>query len=116
MLQSEAPSGCCCDELCELLRDCCADKDDCCGTSTNEPRRGQVVLARTETAAFSTERVTPRGINVARGVNTRTGVGLLTPQQDGVKRQLRNPDGASSRAAWVPAAAPSPAEGDAPEQ
>ena len=116
LLQSEAPSGCCCDELCELMNDCCADKADCCGTSTYEPRRGQPVLGRTETAAFSTERVTPRGINVARGVNTRTGVGLLTPQQDGVKRQLRNPDGASSRAAWVPAAAPSPAEGDAPEQ
>ena len=117
LLQSEAPSGCCCDELCELMDDCCADKADCCGTSTYEPRRGQPVLGRTETAAFSTERVTPQGINVARGVNTRTGVGLLMPQHDGTPRKVSfNPDGASSRAAWAPVVAPAPAEGDVPEQ
>ena len=117
MLQSEGPSGCCCDELCELMADCCADKADCCGTSTNEPRRGQFVLGKTEiAAAASTERVTPRGINVARGINTRTGVGLLMPQHDGVQRQVRHPDGSSSRAAYVPVAAPAPAEGDALEQ
>ena len=117
VLQSDAPSGCCCDELCELMGDCCADKADCCGTSTNEPRRGQLVISRVETAAFSTERVTPRGINVARGVNTRTGVGLLVPQHDGAPRRVSSdPGGASRAAAWAPVAAPAPSEGDAAEQ
>ena len=98
------------------MGDCCSDKRDCCGTSTSEPRRGQLVVDRTETAAFSTERVTPRGINVARGLNTRTGVGLLTPQQDAVSRDLGIGPGGTTRAAWAPAPAESPSAGDAPEE
>lgn len=113
------PSGCCCDALCDLLGDCCADKVDCCGSGTSEPRRGQPpVVERTETAAFSTERITPRGINVARGINTRTGMGLLLPRQDGVQRGTSDDVGPSgiTRAAWAPAPAESPSPGDQPEE
>ena len=110
-----APSGCCCDELCHLMADCCADQADCCGSELSEPRRGQPVIERTETAAFSTERITPRGINVARGLNTRTGVGLLVPQHDGVPREAVGAGAGITRAAWAPAPAESPRPGDQPE-
>jgi hypothetical protein len=95
------------------MGDCCDDKRDCCGSSASEPRRGQLLLDRTETAAFSTERVTPRGINVARGVNTRTGMGLLLPQQ-GVLREMA--PGGTTRAAWAPAPAPAETPSDQPEE
>ena len=109
-----APSGCCCDALCELMGDCCEDAGDCCGTATSEPRRGQLTLI---TAAYSAERVTPRGINVARGINMRTGVGLLVPQQDGVARDGGvGLAGGTTRAAWAPAPAEAPIAGDIPEQ
>ena len=97
------------------MGDCCDDKRDCCGSSVSEPRRGQLLLERTETASFSTERVTPRGINVARGLDTHTGMGLLqqlVPQQ-GVLREMA--PGGTTRAAWAPAPAESPSAADQPE-
>jgi hypothetical protein len=117
--QGGEATGCCCDALCSLFGDCCEDKADCCGSELSEPRRGQRLIPRAETAAYAAERVTPSGVNVPRGINVRTGAGLLLSNDAQLTQAVwrtqldasaakRSAPAASSDTSRAAAAAPAP--------
>jgi len=77
------PGGCCCDVLCPIIGDCCADRETCCGTELSMPRIGQAAERDANagtSSAYVTGRITAAGVDVAHGVNVRTGLPLLMPR------------------------------------
>ena len=103
----EQQSGCCCDTLCVVFDDCCADRDSCCGSEPSEPRRG---MMRDAWQRAVMERITAAGINIVQGINVRTGAGVLMEPEQAAQTALRTqPAGMALRGGAVATTSSAPA-------